>query len=40
MGYFALAFRDHLGQALDEEFESLATQLLGTPKERLQEQDA
>jgi hypothetical protein len=38
--YFALAFRDRLGQALDEEFESLATQLLGTPKERLQDQDA
>jgi hypothetical protein len=35
--YFALAFRDRLEQALDEEFESLATQLLGTPKERLQE---
>ncbi len=38
--YFALAFRDRLGQALDEEFESLATQLLGIPKERLQDQDA
>jgi len=38
--YFALAFRDRLGQALDEEFESLATLLLGTPNERLQDQDA
>ena len=35
--YFALAFRDCLETALDDEFESLALQLLGTPKERLQE---
>ncbi len=36
--YFALAFRSRLEQALDDEFESLALQLLGTPKERLQGQ--